>query len=99
MISGSIFANLIAGFIIVTAAAVFVHGHRIVNNAAGAAKALAPFACRYAGVLLAVGLFAVGLFAAVIVPMTVAYVIGEWGSRKASRTELAGRRSSSASSH
>src|SRR5690348_11856363 len=37
--SGSIFANLVAGFIIIaTGATLFVHGHRTVNNAADAAK-------------------------------------------------------------
>src|SRR6476661_1296557 len=55
--SGSIFANLIAMFIIVaTGATLFVHGDHTVNNAADAAKALAPFAGRYAEVLIAIGL-------------------------------------------
>src|SRR5581483_8870693 len=43
--SGSIFANLVAGFIIIaTGATLFVHGDHTVNNAADAARALAPFA-------------------------------------------------------
>jgi Mn2+/Fe2+ NRAMP family transporter len=53
--AGSIFANLIAMFIIVaTGATLFAHGDDTVNNAAEAAKALAPFAGRYAEVLFAV---------------------------------------------
>jgi Mn2+/Fe2+ NRAMP family transporter len=76
--SGSIFANLVAGFIIIaTGATLFVHGHRTVNNAADAAKALAPFAGRYAEVLFAIGLLGASLLAAAILPVTAAYVIAE----------------------
>ena len=57
VVTGSIFANLIAMFIIIaTGATLFVHGDHTVNSAADAAKALAPFAGRYAEVLFAVGL-------------------------------------------
>jgi Mn2+/Fe2+ NRAMP family transporter len=55
----------------------FVHGHRTVNNAADAAKALAPFAGRYAEVLFAIGLLGASLLAAAILPVTAAYVIAE----------------------
>jgi Mn2+/Fe2+ NRAMP family transporter len=78
VVSGSIFANLIAGFIIIaTGATLFVHGHHTVGNAADAAKALAPFAGRYAEVLFAVGLLGASLLAAAILPVTAAYVIAE----------------------
>ncbi len=76
--TGSIFANLVAGFIIIaTGATLFVHGHHTVNNAAEAARALVPFAGRYAEVLFAVGLLGASLLAAAILPVTAAYVIAE----------------------
>ena len=76
--AGSIFANLIAGFIIIaTGATLFIHGHRSVDSAADAAKALVPFAGRYAEILFAVGLLGASLLAAAILPVTAAYVIAE----------------------
>jgi NRAMP (natural resistance-associated macrophage protein)-like metal ion transporter len=78
VVTGSIFANLIAMFIIIaTGATLFVHGHHTVSSAADAAKALAPFAGRYAEVLFAVGLLGASLLAAAILPTTAAYVIAE----------------------
>jgi NRAMP (natural resistance-associated macrophage protein)-like metal ion transporter len=78
VVSGSIFANVIAMFIIIaTGATLFVHGEHTVHNAADAAKALAPFAGRYAEVLFAVGLLGASLLAAAILPVTAAYVIAE----------------------
>ncbi len=78
MASGSIFANLVAGFIIIaTGATLFVHGHHVVNNAADAARALKPFAGRFAEALFAVGLLGASLLAAAILPVTAAYVIAE----------------------
>jgi Mn2+/Fe2+ NRAMP family transporter len=76
--TGSIFANLVACFIIIaTGATLYVHGDHTVNNAADAARALAPFAGRYAEVLFAVGLLGASLLAAAILPVTAAYVIAE----------------------
>ena len=78
VVSGSIFANLVAGFIIIaTAATLYLHGHRNVSTAAEAAKALAPFAGRFAEVLFAVGLLGASLLAAAVLPVTAAYVISE----------------------
>jgi NRAMP (natural resistance-associated macrophage protein)-like metal ion transporter len=78
VISGSLFANLVAGFIIIaTGATLFVHGHHTVKDAADAARALVPFAGRYAEVLFAVGLLGASLLAAAILPVTAAYVISE----------------------
>jgi Mn2+/Fe2+ NRAMP family transporter len=78
VVTGSIFANLVASFIIIaTAATLFLHGHREVNTAAEAAKALAPFAGRFAEVLFAVGLLGASLLAAAVLPVTAAYVISE----------------------
>jgi Mn2+/Fe2+ NRAMP family transporter len=76
--SGSIFANLVAGFIIIaTGATLYLHGERHISTAAQAAKALEPFAGRYAEVLFAIGLLGASLLAAAILPVTAAYVIAE----------------------
>jgi Mn2+/Fe2+ NRAMP family transporter len=78
VVSGSIFANLVASFVIIaTAATLYLHGHRDVSTAADAAKALAPFAGRFAEVLFAVGLLGASLLAAAVLPVTAAYVISE----------------------
>jgi Mn2+/Fe2+ NRAMP family transporter len=78
VVTGSIFANLVASFIIIaTAATLFLHGHRAVNTAAEAAKALAPFAGRFAEVLFGIGLLGASLLAAAVLPVTAAYVISE----------------------
>src|SRR5690242_3618153 len=76
--SGSIFANLVAGFIIIaTGATLYLHGQHDISTAAEAAKALEPFAGRYAEVLFAVGLLGASLLAAAILPVTAAYVVAE----------------------
>jgi Mn2+/Fe2+ NRAMP family transporter len=76
--TGSTFANLVASFIIIaTGATLFVHGHHTVHDAADAARALEPFAGRYAEVLFAIGLLGASLLAAAILPVTAAYVIAE----------------------
>lgn len=78
VISGAIFANVVAVLIIVaTAATLYAHGHRNVNSAADAAQALAPFAGRFAEALFAVGLLGASLLAAAVLPVTAAYVISE----------------------
>ena len=76
--SGSIFANLVAGFIIIaTGATLFIHGDHTVNDAADAARALKPFAGRFAEALFGIGLLGASLLAAAILPVTAAYVIAE----------------------
>lgn len=76
--TASVFANLVAGFIIIaTGATLYVHGIRTVGSAAQAAKALEPFAGRFAEALFAVGLLGASLLAAAILPVTAAYVIAE----------------------
>jgi NRAMP (natural resistance-associated macrophage protein)-like metal ion transporter len=76
--TGSIFANLVASFIIIaTGATLYIHGDHTVDNAADAARALEPFAGRYAEVLFAIGLLGASLLAAAILPVTAAYVIAE----------------------
>jgi NRAMP (natural resistance-associated macrophage protein)-like metal ion transporter len=74
----SIFANLVAVFIIIaTGATLYVHGDHTVTSAAQAARALEPFAGRFAEALFAVGLLGASLLAAAILPVTAAYVIAE----------------------
>jgi Mn2+/Fe2+ NRAMP family transporter len=76
--TASIFANLVAVFIIIaTGATLFVHGDHTVSSAADAARALEPFAGRFAEALFAVGLLGASLLAAAILPVTAAYVIAE----------------------
>jgi Mn2+/Fe2+ NRAMP family transporter len=76
--TASVFANLVAVFIIIaTGATLFVHGDRTVSSAADAARALEPFAGRFAEALFAVGLLGASLLAAAILPVTAAYVIAE----------------------
>jgi Mn2+/Fe2+ NRAMP family transporter len=78
VVTGSIFANLVAMFIIIaTGATLYVHGDHTIRSAADAAKALAPFAGRYAEILFAVGLLGASLLAAAILPVTAAYVVAE----------------------
>jgi Mn2+/Fe2+ NRAMP family transporter len=78
VITGSIFANLVASFIIIaTGATLYVHHHRFVNTASEAAHALAPFAGRFAEALFAIGLLGASLLAAAVLPVTAAYVIAE----------------------
>jgi Mn2+/Fe2+ NRAMP family transporter len=78
VVSSSLFANLVAGFIIIaTGATLFVHGEHNVSSAADAAKALEPFAGRFAEALFAVGLLGASLLAAAVLPVTAAYVIAE----------------------
>jgi Mn2+/Fe2+ NRAMP family transporter len=75
---GSVFANLIAGFIIIaTGATLFTHGIHDVNSASDAAKALKPLAGRYAELLFGIGLLGASLLAAAVLPVTGAYVIAE----------------------
>jgi Mn2+/Fe2+ NRAMP family transporter len=78
VVSGSVFANLVASFVIIaTAATLFVHGRHRVETASDAARALAPFAGRFAEALFAVGLLGASLLAAAVLPVTAAYVISE----------------------
>ncbi|MGH2911126.1 MAG: Nramp family divalent metal transporter [Solirubrobacteraceae bacterium] len=77
-VAGAIFANLIAGFIIIaTGATLFKHGIHEVGSAAGAARALSPFAGSYAEVLFGVGLLGASLLACAILPIATSYVVSE----------------------
>ena len=74
---GSIFSNLVAIFIIVaTGATLYISGTSI-NDAADAAKALAPVAGPLASVLFGVGLLGASFLAAGVLPLATAYGIAE----------------------
>jgi Mn2+/Fe2+ NRAMP family transporter len=77
-VGGSIFADLIAAFIIIaTGATLYVGGIHSIGSAADAAKALEPFAGRYAELLFGIGLLGASLLAAAILPIATSYVVAE----------------------
>ena len=77
-VAGAVFANLVAAFIIIaTGATLFTHGVHDISLAADAARALNPFAGRYAEVLFGIGLLGASLLAAAILPIATSYVISE----------------------
>ncbi|HEY7830367.1 MAG TPA: divalent metal cation transporter [Solirubrobacteraceae bacterium] len=76
--SGAIFANVIAGFIIIaTGATLYTHGIHNISSATDAAKALVPVAGRYAEALFGIGLLGASLLAAAILPIATSYVVSE----------------------
>src|SRR5580700_7892765 len=78
VISGCIFTDIVAWFIIVACAAtLYVHGYHNISDAKDAAQALRPLAGDYAYILFAVGLFNASLFAASILPISTAYTVCE----------------------
>ena len=78
VITGCIFTDVVAWFIIVACAAtLYVHGYRNVQDAKDAAQALRPLAGDYAYILFAMGLFNASLFAASILPLSTAYTVCE----------------------
>jgi NRAMP (natural resistance-associated macrophage protein)-like metal ion transporter len=75
---GSIFAPLVAAFIVIACAATLFHsGFRDIRSAADAAQGLKPLAGDYAFILFAAGLFNASLFAASILPLSTAYTVCE----------------------
>ena len=78
VISGCIFTDIVAWFIIVACAAtLYVHGYHNISDAKDAAQALRPLAGDYAYILFAMGLFNASLFAASILPLSTAYTVCE----------------------
>jgi len=77
VVFGTLFASLVAWFIIVTTATtLFAHGISV-ESAADAARALAPLAGGYASALFAVGLVGASTLAAVVLPISTAYAVCE----------------------
>jgi NRAMP (natural resistance-associated macrophage protein)-like metal ion transporter len=86
VISGAIFTDVIAFFIIVASAAtIFVYnahvpaGHKplVINDVGDVASALAPLAGKYASLLFALGLLNAAIFTASILPLSTAYYVCE----------------------
>jgi len=80
VISGSVFAVMVAGFIVVTTAAtLFLHGFagQGIDSSDSAARALAPLAGTHASQLFAVGLLGASLLAAAVLPLSTAFVVCE----------------------
>jgi len=78
VISGCVFTDIVAWFIIVACAAtLFAHGMFEIRNGADAAQALKPLAGNYAYILFTVGLFNASLFAASVLPISTAYAVCE----------------------
>jgi len=74
---GTIFAILIAFFIVVSTAATLHKAGIEVSSASDAARALRPFAGRYAETLFGIGLFGASMLAAGVLPLATAYSISE----------------------
>jgi Mn2+/Fe2+ NRAMP family transporter len=74
--SGTIFAVLIAGFVIVTTGATLYPNHPV-QTAIDAALSLHAFAGQYAALLFGIGLFGASLLAAAVLPLSTSYAICE----------------------
>jgi Mn2+/Fe2+ NRAMP family transporter len=78
VIFGCIVTDIIAFFIVVACAATIFHSqHREINDVADAARALVPFAGKYAAILFALGLVNASLMSAAILPLATSYNICE----------------------
>ena len=77
-IVGTIFACLIAAFIVIsTAATLHEQGIREIDSAATAANSLAPIAGVYAKYLFGIGLFGAAMLAMGVLPLATAYSLSE----------------------
>ncbi len=77
-IVGTIFACLIAAFIVIcTAATLHINGITELDSAATAAQSLVPVAGVYAKYLFAVGLFGAAMLAMGVLPLATAYSVSE----------------------
>jgi Mn2+/Fe2+ NRAMP family transporter len=74
---GTLFAGLVAAFIIIATAATLFPIGRQVETAADAARALEPVAGPYAGLLFGVGLLGASLLAAGVLPLATTYMMSE----------------------
>lgn len=78
IVVGTIFACLIAAFIVIsTAATLHVEGIYEIDSAATAAESLTPVAGVYAKYLFAVGLFGAAMLAMGVLPLATAYSLSE----------------------
>jgi Mn2+/Fe2+ NRAMP family transporter len=77
VIVGSIFAVVVAGFIIIACSSTIYAAGKSVESAKDAALALAPLAGKYASALFGLGLLNASVFSAAILPLSTAYVVCE----------------------
>src|SRR5207247_5850091 len=77
VVSGCIFTDVVAFFIIVACAATLHAGGVAIETAADAAQALRPLAGAYCAALFAFGLFNASLFSASVLPLATAYSVCE----------------------
>jgi Mn2+/Fe2+ NRAMP family transporter len=78
VITGCIVTDVIAFFIVVACGATIYHSdHPEINDVAQAARALGPFAGKFASLLFAVGLINASLLSAAILPLATSYNICE----------------------
>jgi NRAMP (natural resistance-associated macrophage protein)-like metal ion transporter len=77
VVVGSIFAVLVACFIMVACAATIYKNGLSIESAKDAALALGPLAGKYAQVLFALGLLNASLFSAAILPLSTSYSVCE----------------------
>src|SRR6266446_203826 len=75
---GAVFSNLMSFFMIIaTAATLFVSGHKEIQTAADAARALEPVVGNAAKTLFAIGLLGASLLAGAVLPLATSYAICE----------------------
>ena len=78
VIVGTIFACVIAAFIVIsTAATLHANGVTTIDSAATAAESLVPIAGAYAKYLFAIGLFGAAMLAMGVLPLATAYSLSE----------------------
>jgi Mn2+/Fe2+ NRAMP family transporter len=77
VVVGSLFAVVVAAFIMIACAATLYENGITIETAGDAAVALGPLAGKYASILFAVGLLNASLFSAAILPLSTAYTVCE----------------------
>ena len=77
VLSGMIFSNIIAFFIILTAGAVLFPNGTIINTAADAAQALGPLARGFSSLLFALGIIGTGMLAIPVLAGSASYALSE----------------------
>ena len=77
VIVGSLFAVVVAGFIVIACAATIYQSGMRIESAKDAALALEPLAGKYASALFGLGLLNASVFSAAILPLSTAYVVCE----------------------
>ncbi len=77
VLSGMIFSNIIAFFIMLTAGAVLFSKGAIINTAADAAMALGPIAGEFSSLLFALGIIGTGMLAIPVLAGSASYALSE----------------------